>query len=71
MRQLEGFHITWEVWVGTFLSVVGIVLIGVGGSEMIDNQIRPAMYVAGFIAFLGGAFLIWRDLIASVRGDQC
>ena len=23
------------------------------------------MYVAGFIAFLGGAFPIWRDLIAS------
>jgi uncharacterized membrane protein len=34
MRQLEGFHTTWEVWVETFLSVVGIVLIGVGGSGM-------------------------------------
>jgi len=54
MRQLEDFHTKWEVWVGTCLSVVGIVLIGVGGSEMLDDWIRPTMYVAGFIAFLGG-----------------
>jgi hypothetical protein len=65
MRQLEDFHTKWEVWVGTWLSVVGIVLIGVGGSEMIGDWIRPAMYVAGFLAFLVGAFLIWRDLTAS------
>ena len=65
MRQLESFHTTWEVWVGTFLSVVGIVLIGVGGAELLDDWIRPVMYVAGFIAFLGGGFLIWRDLVAS------
>ena len=32
---------------------------------MIVDWIRPAMYVAGFLAFLGGAFLIWRDLFAS------
>ena len=31
MGELEGFHTTWEVWVGTFLSVVGIVLIDVRG----------------------------------------
>jgi hypothetical protein len=65
MRQLEDFHTTWEMWVGTCLSIVGIVLIGVGGSEILDDRIRPAMYVAGFLAFLGGAFLIWRDLFAS------
>jgi hypothetical protein len=65
MRQSEDFQTTWEVRVGICLSVVGIVLIGVGGSEMIDDRIRPAMYAAGFIAFLAGAFLIWRDLAAS------
>jgi len=65
MRQLDDFHTTWEVWVGTCLSVVGIVLIGVGGTEMLDDWIRPAMYVAGFTAFLGGALLIWKDLVAS------
>jgi hypothetical protein len=65
MRQLKAFHTAWEVWVGTCLSVVGIVLIGVGGLEMLDDWIRPAMYVAGVTAFLGGAILIWRDLVAS------
>jgi hypothetical protein len=65
MRQLEDFHATWEVCAGTCLSVVGIVLIGVGGAALLDDRIRPVMYVAGFIAFLGGAFLIWRDLVAS------
>jgi len=59
MRQLDDFHTYWEVWVGTCLSVVGIVLIGVGGSEMLDDWIRPTMYVAGFIAFLGGGSPDW------------
>jgi len=65
MRELEQYRTNWEVCVGTFLAIVGIVLIGVGGSEMLDNWIRTAMYVAGFIACLGGVFLIWKDLVAA------
>jgi hypothetical protein len=61
----EQYRTNWEVCAGTFLAIVGIVLIGVGGSEMFDNWIRTAMYVAGFIACLGGVFLIWKDLVAA------
>ena len=64
MRELEDFHKTWRICVGTFLSVVGIVLIGIGGCEMLDDRVRPVMYIAGLIVSLSGAFLIWRDLVA-------
>ena len=69
MRELAHRHTTWEVRTGTFFAVVGIVLIGVAGSEILDNWIRTAMYVAGFVACLGGAFLIWKDLIGAVASS--
>jgi len=69
MRELAHRHTTWEVCTGTFFAVVGIVLIGVAGSEILDNWIRTAMYVAGFVACLGGAFLIWKDLIGAVASS--
>ena len=65
MRELKQYHTTRELCVGTFLAVIGIVLIGVAGSEMLDDWIRTAMYVAGFVGCLGGCLLIWKDLAAA------
>jgi len=65
MRELKQYHTTRELCVGTFLAVIGIVLIGVAGSEMLDDWIRTAMYVAGFVGCLGGFLLIWKDLAAA------
>jgi len=66
MRKLRLNYTTWEVCRGTFLAVLGVVLIGVGGSEMLEHWARTTMYVAGFIACLSGTFLIWTDLAVAV-----
>jgi hypothetical protein len=65
MRELKQYHTARELCVGTFLAVIGIMLIGVAGSEMLDDWIRTAMYVAGFVGCLGGCLLMWKDLAAA------
>jgi hypothetical protein len=65
MRELKQYHATRELCVGTFLAVIGIILIGVAGPEMFDGWIRTAMYVTGFVGCLGGFLLIWKDLAAA------
>jgi hypothetical protein len=65
MREVKQYHTTREFCAGTFLAVVGIVLIGVAESEMLDDWIRIAMYVAGFVGYLTGSLLMWKDLAAA------
>jgi hypothetical protein len=66
VRKSKENYTAWEVYGGTVLAVLGVVLIGVGGSEMHEHWVRTTMYVAGFIACLSGTFLIWTDLAAVV-----
>ena len=66
MRKSKENYTAWEVYGGTVLAVLGVVLIGVGGSEILEHWVRTTMYVAGFIACLSGTFLIWTDLAVAV-----
>jgi hypothetical protein len=70
MRELRQYRTTREIYGGIFPVVVGIVLMGVGGSEMIADWIRAVMYLAGFIACLAGALLIWKDFVAAPGFSQ-
>src|SRR6516225_7706321 len=66
MRKSKENYTTWEFYGGTYLADLGVVLIGVGGSEILEHWVRTTMYVAGFIACLSGSFLIWTDLAVAV-----
>jgi hypothetical protein len=53
---------TLELCIGSIIAVIGIVLIGVAGLYAFDFWTSATLYVAGFLACLGGFVPLWKDL---------
>jgi hypothetical protein len=71
MREPRKSDVTWELCVGSAISVIGIVLIGVAGWNALDFWTSTTLYVIGFVACLGGFVPLWKDLPdASVVGHE-
>jgi len=66
VRNFRLADTTWQTWVGSVLSVLGIGLFGFAGEGALELWTVTAMYAAGFIACLGGLCLICNDLLENV-----
>jgi len=64
-RTASGEQSAWPICVGILLTYIGMALIGLGGWCSFELSLRCLIYLAGFILFLGGFLLIWKDLLSA------
>jgi hypothetical protein len=62
MREPRKSDMTLELCFGSIIAVIGIALIGFAGWKAFDFWTSTTLYVAGFLACLGGFVPLWKDL---------
>jgi hypothetical protein len=80
MRKFQERDSELRMWAGVFLVYIGLALVGFGGWDGLKTWMPGLFYLAGFIIFLGGLFLVCKDLCSlpasrlestlTVQGDR-
>ena len=69
MQESNKKESVWHLFSGVVIADLSILLIGLGGWDVLKNDARILIYVSASILLLCGLFLIWIDAIrlAAVR----
>jgi hypothetical protein len=63
MQESNKRESVWHLFSGVVIADLSILLIGLGGWDVLKNNTRMLIYVSGSILLLCGLFLIWIDAI--------
>jgi len=71
MQESNKREPVWHLFSGVVIADLSILLIGLGGWDVLKNETRTLIYVSGIILLLCGLFLIWIEAIklTSVRHE--
>ena len=63
MQESNKKEPVWHLFSGVVIADLSILLIGLGGWDVLKNDTRILIYVSASILLLCGLFLIWTDAI--------
>lgn len=61
MQKTNKRDSVWHLFAGVLAADLGMLLIGLGGWDVLKTETRILIYVGGSLLFLSGLFLIWID----------
>jgi len=67
MQESNKIESVWHLFSGVIIADLSILLIGLGGWDVLKNETRILIYVSGSILLLCGLFLIFGHRFAPVQ----